>query len=191
MKFTWLAAAGLLAFASPVLAQQAPAPQPAAAASAQQPIDPERLAMAHQLMDSLDMKSMFHGALAGMSNAVKVPETASPEQKARIQQLIASMQVGNEAIFPKMMDRFAELYARNLTTQEMRDTLAFYNSPSGKSVLHKLPALMSQAMPTVFELMPDALVVAKKDYCGHRTCDATDEAMFAAISKAYGHAPAH
>ena len=34
--------------------------------------------------------------------------------------------------------------------------------------------------------MPKITAATKADYCSHRTCDKTDEFMFAAMERAYG-----
>jgi hypothetical protein len=188
MKVTVLAAA-LFALASPVLAQQATppvmykeAPHPTVAPP---PLDPERVALAHKMIEILDMKSMMHGMYASMFASIRPPATATADQKARISQLLQSMSAGMEAATPQLMDMVADTYARQLTAQEMKDSLAFYGSPSGQAILHKLPALMQSVMPMAAHLMPNVMTTAEKDYCAHRTCDAADRQMFAAMKNAY------
>jgi hypothetical protein len=188
MKLAWLATAGLFAFAAPALAQDAP-PPPAASAAAQAPVDPERLALAREMMAVFDMKSMMQGMFGNMANAFKLPAGATPDQQERVKQLFASLGSGFEATMPEMMDAVAVVYARNFTTQEMRDTLAFYHSPSGQAMLTKMPAMMREVMPASMSLMPKMIAAAKADYCAHRTCDKTDDQMFEVMAKAYGRRP--
>ena len=36
-----------------------------------------------------------------------------------------------------------EVYARHFSTQELRDMVAFYKSPSGSKALHEMPKVMA------------------------------------------------
>jgi hypothetical protein len=183
MKLAWLAAAGLLVAGAPALAQDVPPAAPAAAAQA--PVDPERLALAREMMQIFDVKSAMHTMFGGMAKAIRLPDTATQDQRDRVKQLYASMGVAMEASMPALMDKIAVLYAQTFTVQEMRDTLAFYQSPSGKSMMSKLPTVMSNIVPLTIGLMPEIAVAMKADYCSHRTCDKTDEVMFAGMAHAY------
>jgi hypothetical protein len=186
MKLAWLAAAGLLVAGAPVLAQDAPPPAPAAEAPAQQAVDPERLALARELTQVFDIKSAMHGMFAGMANALKLPESATPDQRDRVKQLLTSMGVGFDAATPDLMDAVATLYAKTFTAQEMRDSLTFYRSPSGQTMLAKLPIVMRDVGPLTIRLMPKIVGAMEADYCSHRTCDKTDAVMFTAMERAYG-----
>jgi hypothetical protein len=187
MKFAWLAASGLLAFAAPAFAQQAPAPAaaPAAATSADAPVDPERLALAKEMMNVFDVKATMHNMFSNMGKFVKLPEGATPDQKARAEQLFASIMVGVEQTMPDVMDKMTVVYARTFTAQEMRDVIAFYHSPSGQSMVTKLPTIMQEVMPLSMGMMPKIVTAAEADYCSHRTCDKTDHLIFTSMRAAY------
>jgi hypothetical protein len=181
MKLAWLAAFGLLVSSAPALAQSAPPPAPAA----QEAVDPERLALAREMTQVFDIKSAMHNMFGGMANAMKLPESATPEQRERVRQLYVSLGAGMETVSPDLMDKVATLYARTFTAQEMRDALTFYRSASGQAMLSKLPAVMGEVGPLMIGLMPKVVAAAKADYCRHRTCDQTDETMFTAMGRAY------
>jgi uncharacterized protein len=182
MKLAWLAAFGLLVSSGPALAQSAPAPAPAAQAA----IDPERLALAREMIQASDVKSAMHNMFGGMANAMQLPESATPEQRERRRQYLTSYGAGMEAVMPDLMDAMATLYAKTFTAQEMRDTLTFYGSPSGRAMLAKLPTVMHDFAPLMIGLMPKVAAATKADYCSHRTCDQDDEAMFAALESRFG-----
>lgn len=189
MKFAALAAAGLLAVTStPVLAQSAPPPPTASApvTVASQPLDPERVALAKELLSVLDVKAMLQGMYGKMLSALKTPDGLSEDQQARIKQLVASMKTGLDATIPDSVGIAVDIYARNLTADEMRSSLAFYRSEAGQAILKKAPMLTQQAMTESMKLMPKVWATAKADYCSHRTCDKQDETIFAAIGKMYG-----
>lgn len=185
MKLAWLAAAGLLVSSAPALAQDAPLAAPVAEAPVQAPVDPERLALARQMTQVFDIKSAMHNMFAGMANAMRLPDSATEDQRERVKQLYVSMGAGMEAVTPDLMEAVARLYAQTLTAQEMRDTLAFYRTPSGQAILTKLPTIMNDIGPLMIGLMPKVVAAAKADYCSHRACDKTDEVMFAAMAHAY------
>lgn len=182
MKLAWLAALGLLISSEPALARSAPPPP---APASQDAVDPERLALAREMTHLFDVKAMMHEMFGSMANSMRVPESATEDQKARARQLMTSMGAGMEAIMPELMDNAATLYAQTFTAQEMRDVIAFYHSPSGKAMLSKMPAIMRQVAPMTMTLMPKIVAAAKADYCSHRTCDKTDDTIFAAIDRAY------
>ena len=184
MKLAWLAALGLLVSSAPALAQSAPAPAPAPAAP--EAVDPERLALAREMTQVIDVKTAMRGMFGGMANAMKLPESATPDQRERFKQHFASMGAGIEAVTPELLEGMAELYAKTFTVQEMRDALAFYHSPSGQAMLAKQPAVMRELGPLMIGLMPKIIAAAKADYCSRRTCDQADEARFAAMAQAYG-----
>lgn len=49
----------------------------------------------------------------------------------------------------KMEPMYVSLYRKTFTQKEVDDMLAFYRSPSGQSVIVKMPVMMAQAMQTV------------------------------------------
>lgn len=164
-----VALAGLFIHA-PVMAQDAPS-QPAVAQAAA--ADPERTALARQMLEAMDVQSMFRGTLSSLDSLVK---TVPPKDQPRIQQLIASMTSAFDAITPELLGQAAEIYTQDLTTQEMQDTLAFYRTPSGQSVLKKTPEQMGQMFmmlnsgerPDMTKIDPGLLALA------HQVLDATD-----------------
>jgi hypothetical protein len=184
MKLAWLAAAGLLVAGSPALAQGVPAS--AVGAPAPEAVDPERLALAREMTQAVDMGSAMRNMFGGMANAMKLPESATPDERERARQFVISLGAGLQAVSPDLMDGVAMLYAKTFTAQEMRDALTFYRSPSGRALLAKQPAVMSEVAPLMMGLMPKVVVAAKADYCSHRTCDKADETMFAAAASRYG-----
>lgn len=185
MKIAMLAA-GLLALATPVWAQQAASVPSTPQTTAVEPVDPARQALARQMIEVFDMKTMMRGMFSNMAGAIRLPDGATDDQRARMQQMIASIGVGMEAATPRMVDLMVDVYARNFTMQEMQDTLTFYGSPSGKALLKKLPTVMQSVTPMVFKIMPTVFSAAEQDYCAKRTCDDADRKMFDAMRGVYG-----
>ena len=133
-----------------------------------------------------DIKSAMHGMMGGFANAIRL---ASPPRRSRGSgpgSTSPALGVGFEAVMPDLMDAMATLYAKTFTAQELRDALTFYRSPSGQAMMAKMPAVMREAAPLTFSLMPKIAAAAKADYCSHRTCDKTDEALFATMESRFG-----
>lgn len=54
-----------------------------------------------------------------------------------------------ELSWDKMEPMYIDLYRKTYTQKEIDDMLAFYRSPSGRSMVAKMPALMAQSMQTM------------------------------------------
>jgi hypothetical protein len=148
------ASAAVMAGASMATAQ--PAPPPAAPAADQAPVDPAKLALARKLLD-MQMGQMNLPQLLKsidnqmLSQVMKQQPGVDEEKQRRIQAAVEKVQA---EMLPKMMDGMAAAFARNLTDQELQDTVAFYSSPSGQAILHKMPAIMTEAMSGVDQWLP-------------------------------------
>jgi len=166
--------------ASPALAQN---PLVASATASSAPLDPERLVLAERLVIAVHADSMLRGILSNVFKSF--PGLQSQAQTdPRIKQLMSSLSVGIDASFPDMIHGMVEVYARNLTTKELEDCLAFYDSPSGQTILNKMPVLMSQAMPVSMNALPKMVALAEQDYCSHLACTETERAMFTGMKSA-------
>ncbi len=170
-----LALSALLLVAPPVLAQGAPAAPPTGAPA---PIDPERLALAERLFSTMHFDVMLRGVMAKVFQTLPAPSSGA-EANPRARQMMSSLAVGFDASLPDMFHSMVEVYARMLTKKELEDSLAFYDSPSGQAILTKMPAIMSQAMPLSFKMLPKVAAVAEQDYCSHLTCTEAERANFA------------
>jgi hypothetical protein len=173
MRAALTLAAAVTALAMPAFAQpMAPSPGPPSAAD---PVDPERLAMARQLFAAMHLDTAMRGMFANMFKSLPgMDAQANP----RVQEFAASLGAGFDATFPELLDNIAQVYARDLTTQELKDSLAFYGSPSGQAILNKMPQIMQQAMPLSMKMMPKVAARAEKDFCGKETCTEAELAVF-------------
>jgi hypothetical protein len=174
---TGLAAAGFLAFAPPALAA-GPAPAPASAASPA--VEPERLALANQLLDTMHVEKMMKDVSAGMLKSMQLGDDTDAAQQLR-----ASLQVGFEAITPDMRRTMAVVYAETFTAQELRDVTAFYGSPSGQSMLAKMPQATSRAIGQIWPLMPKMVDAMQADFCSHAKCGERESKMFDTMRAVY------
>jgi uncharacterized protein len=169
-----LLAAGLVALAAPAVAQDTAGP-PASQASA--PVDPERLALAREYVRESHIDAAMRGMFANMAKSMpRMSADSATDAKAR--QFMSSFSIGMDAAVPMLVDATTEVTARVFTTQELKDLVAFYGSPAGQSMVAKMPMLMQQVTPLVFQILPKVYGIAEADYCSHQTCTEADHTRF-------------
>lgn len=173
-----LLAANLAALAAPVLAQEAGGANQTSA-----PVDPERLALARQYVRESHMDVAMRGAFANMAKSMPQIGTDSAND-AKARQWVSSVSVGMDAAVPQLVDATTLATARVFTTQELKDLVAFYGTSSGQSMVAKMPMLMQQVTPVVFQIMPTVYQAAEADYCSHVTCTEADHTRFQRMQSA-------
>jgi hypothetical protein len=176
-----LVAAGLAALAAPAAAQNAALPPPGMtppAAQAPGPqADPERLALAREYVRESRLDSAMRGMFANIARSM--PQLPADEAgQARAEQFMDSFAVGMDATLPMLLESVAQTTARTFTVQELRDLVAFYGSPSGQSMVAKMPALLREMGPLAFQILPKVYPVAEEDFCRHVTCTEADHLRF-------------
>jgi hypothetical protein len=170
-----LVAAGVLAATFPAWAQQRPSDAPPFdTTQSSAPVDPERLALARELFGLMHLDIAMRGMIG---NIVKLPDEAG-QSNARAREFMSSYSSAFDASLPTLVDAMTVTYARELTTQELRDSVVFYRGPSGQAILHKMPVLMQQIAPLTLKLMPGIAAATEKDFCGRETCTDAEHAMF-------------
>lgn len=65
--------------------------------------------------------------------------------------------VQEEIAWEKIEPIFIRLYERTFTEKEVTDMVAFYKTPTGQAVIHKMPGLMQSAMVIVREDIADMM----------------------------------
>jgi len=120
--------------------------QPPSDASIQQLL---QVTQAHKMLDAMQvridgmMRQASEQALAGQ------PADAG-EQKiidAQTAKLSALMKI--QLSWNSMEPMYVDIYRKTFTQKEVDDMIAFYKSPSGQSMVAKMPAVMGQAMQSV------------------------------------------
>lgn len=132
------------ALAAPAALAQTAAPTLAPAQPAVRiPTDAEA-ELGRQLVVSSGLSASFAGAVAGLMDQLGRTLTRTrPEMIKELQ----SVMVANEADFLKEADSLTaaagKITASQLTEKEMRDALAFFNSPAGKKYVAAQPLILS------------------------------------------------
>ncbi len=170
------AAAAVALMAGAPLTHAQPAPPPAAEA----PVDPQQLALAKHLM-SLTLGQMNFGAImrsmtASMMDAL---HRQNPNMDPVVLQHVqTAMDKAVSDITPELMDDIARSYARHLNRKEMEDSIAFYESPSGQSILHKMPEVLQDLGPMMVKYVPRMQRAVIDSLCAQNACTpAQREAM--------------
>jgi hypothetical protein len=171
-----LLALGLIALGAPALAQTGALPDSTSAAP--EPVDPERLAMAEKLFSAMHLDTAMHGVFASVFKSMAGSMTGKAQSDPKAQQFIVSIGAGVEAVIPEMDHDMAEAYARIFTKQELRDSLTFYESPSGRAIMNKMPEMMQMIAPMSIKLRPKIIDAAEADYCSRQTCTDAERAIF-------------
>lgn len=108
-------------------------------------------------MDSM-MDSMYQqmgSIFKNMSKDIDIDEDDRPWLEEYHRKMVAIMR--EEMSWAKFQPIIVDIYANNFTEQEIDDMIAFYKTPTGQSLLAKMPVVMQQTMMSSQEVMKSAL----------------------------------
>jgi len=168
-----LVAAVLGAFlTSPALAQgvvTTARPAPPEAASLTAPIvdgpvvriDPKRQALARQIYDLIGAQTM--------GTSVRSMTTAAVGD-------------GMNSVMPQVIDTSVSAMAHTFTEAQLQDMLAFYQSPTGRVVLLKMPAVTQQSNAAIVTYLPQVLAGIEDSYCSRVKCSSRERKGLEAVA---------
>ena len=176
-----LAALALVAAAGasrPAFAQSAP---PASA-------DGERLALARQIYRIIGSQTTdaigtaLKTMMAGMSaqGGADNPRTAAMK---------TALSDSFDKMMPRLIDGAAEIMAQDFTAGQLRDMLAFYQSPTGQALVRKMPEVTQQSLRIGASLVPQMMRDFEADYCGRVTCTPQEQQAFAQLNARLAQTP--
>jgi hypothetical protein len=148
---TPIALACVLALCAPVFADgptvtvPTVAPVPAIAPPSNDSIEKLLVAMNVQSMVS-NMQARANTAMkAGMQNALKL-QVSTPEQQKVMDDLATkiSSEIGDELSWAKMKPLYMQVYSETFTQEEIDGLTQFYQSPTGKVFVSKVPLVMDK-----------------------------------------------
>ncbi len=165
--------------------------QVSASGAAPKPLDPERVAIARQIFDQIGastLQSMSKALISSMQAAMT--KTVSGPDAQRQQAMMDAVSDSVTVIMPKAIDATVDAMAQNFDTAQLKDVLAFYQSPTGRVMISKMPLIMQQSSATMVAEMPEMLRQMELRYCAKVTCTPSEQQAFAAISaQVKAHAP--
>lgn len=132
--------AARLAVAAVVLAVFIPA------AHAQQP-SAASIAVAKQLLSTTGATTVFNPLIAGVVEQAKLLFLQqNPGLAKDLNEVAVKLRADLQPRFSEINDEVARLYATNFSEQELKDILAFYQSPAGKKMLTVQPRVIDASM---------------------------------------------
>jgi hypothetical protein len=116
------------------------------AAHAQQP-SAASIQVAKQLIAATGATAVFNPLIAGVVEQAKILFLQqNPALAKDLNEVAAKIRTDLQPRFSEISDEVAKLYAANFTEQELKDVLAFYQSPSGKKLLTTQPKVIDASM---------------------------------------------
>jgi hypothetical protein len=104
-------------------------------------------AVARELVSTIKLGDQFRAILPTIFQHLKPAIVQNrPEVERDFDALTPVLQDKMTARIDELMSAVVLIYATNFTAAELRDLLAFYNTPTGKKFLQKTPVVTQQTM---------------------------------------------
>src|SRR6185437_13332130 len=101
------------------------------------------MATARQLVTVTGATALFSPLVAGVVEQAKLLYLQqNPALRKDLNEIAAKMRKDLQPRFKEVEDEVAQLYAQHFSEQELKEILAFYQSPVGKKVLQEQPKVV-------------------------------------------------
>ena len=135
---------------SPALAQQPAKPPPAATPAAPGTPTPQQISIARDVVLYSGIARSFETIVPQYFDQIGANLTRTrPELIQDLKVVMAALKPEFDKRVDEMIDNAARLYATRLTEQQLKDTAAFFKSPSGVAYVQAQPALMGDLFPAM------------------------------------------
>jgi hypothetical protein len=105
------------------------------------------VATAHQLVNVTGATALFSPLIAGVVEQAKLLYLQqNPALAKDLNEIAAKMRTDLQPRFVEVQNEVAKLYAQHFTDKELKEILAFYQSPVGKKVLAEQPKVVDGSM---------------------------------------------
>ena len=144
----------------------------APAAAGDTPPSAHSVELAKRLFSELNMAQMSQAMMSQVGPALvtqarKANPSLTDEQAKAISEAVAE---STAALMTKVQDRMVPLYASTFTEKELQDLADFYDSPSGRAMVRKMPELAARLGPVMAELMPQMTADVQRRICAKTDC---------------------
>lgn len=115
--------------------------------------------------------AQFDKVMNTMMEAMATPMVANmrlPQDKVPVVREAFLVAVGN--VMPQMMDAYVDQYAGAFTRPELEDLVAFYESPTGRSIMTKTVALTRDAGVMLERFQPIFDAEIRRQVCARIEC---------------------
>ncbi|MEW6596490.1 MAG: DUF2059 domain-containing protein [Pseudomonadota bacterium] len=169
-----LAAGSASAQTAASLAAAAQASPAAAAPAALAPqVDAKKLELVRRYMDDIhivDLMNAIGGQLANslMESLMAEHKEITPAEKAKITKAFdASAREVFPDYFKQVLDASQNVFADAFSEEELKDLVAFYESPTGRSLVAKQPAIAQRTNQIVTQALPALQTKFKASFQAH------------------------
>jgi len=153
----------------------------AAAEPASPPPTPAALEHARHVIEEMHAEKLYDQMISAIETSV-LSSTAKdgPADKQQYAQVFERAYLEQvRAMMPRLTDEMVVIYATDFTEQELTDIDRFYASPTGQSMLAKMPRIGEQLIPFLMGQLPTALGRAFDQTCEQVTCTTAQRAAMA------------
>lgn len=120
---------------------------PGSAGAQSQAPSPEAISAARELLVAARMADNFKTLMPGIMRNLKPAIVQNRPQVERDYDALAPLMLeGMQARLNETTDQVAVLYARTFTTEELREVIAFYRTPTGQKFVERLPLIAQESM---------------------------------------------
>jgi hypothetical protein len=165
---------------------QSPPPVPIASDAAPSKVEapsPSKLELARQVMEASGTQdqttAILRNVFAQMVDSVE--KSAPADKKANADAIIRATNDALSDMVPKLREIAVRAYAETYTDRELADMLAFFQSPSGRSMTAKRPQLMQTVMGQTLRMLPDIQRDMGARICAATTCTPEQKAALAKL----------
>lgn len=126
---------------------------------------PPSQAQIDRLLEVMDTQKMMDGMLAQMEQATQqmgrsmLGPDATAEQRAKFDKVMAEQQAFLRRMLAadRLQPIYRTVYADVFSAEEVQAMTDFYSSPTGRSILQKMPQVMGRTMQEMQPLMREAM----------------------------------
>jgi uncharacterized protein len=147
--------------------------------------DPERLRLAHALFEAQGGAANITAAVGSlekvMIDSLAQNNGLTPELR---QTVVDALNQTMTRLTPRMVDDSAVIYAQEFTSQQLKDILAFYQSPTGRVLVAKLPEITQMSAQTVRKYTPQIQLDVLRAICAKTACPPAVQQNIEALKQA-------
>ena len=131
-----------------------------------------QMELAKRLFTDMQMDRMMNSMMAQMTPAMaaqmrKTNPNITAEQAQAVTEAVNESMAG---LMARLLDRMIPLYAETFSEKELQELVAFYEGPTGRAMLAKMPALTAKMAPMMTEMMPEITADIQRRICAKTDC---------------------
>lgn len=140
----------------------------AGSAGAQAAPTARQLELAQRYVAAMRMEKTMTATMDAMTPSLMASAGELPPEKRAM--LVAAVRDVTQTMMATMSARMAPILAEVFTEKELEDVVAFYEGPSGRSMIDKSPQLAAKMAPVMQEIMPQVRAQMTERICKIAEC---------------------